>query len=73
MKIETKAVAPERVGRDDVGTRLEVSHMNGKNSFRILRVEAFRRVAGLQPGGLEHGSHGAVSHKNALSIQPFLI
>ena len=60
-------VGTERVGRDDVGTRLHVGAVDGRDSLGMGEIEQFRQLAGLEARLLQHGAHRPVEHKELLA------
>ena len=60
-------VGAERVGRDDVGTRLHVGAVDGRDGLGMREVEQLGQLAGLEARLLQHGAHRPVEHEKILA------
>ena len=61
------SVGTERVGRDDVGTRLHIGAMDGRDGLGMREVEQLGQLAGLEARLLQHGAHRPVEHEELLA------
>ena len=60
-------VGAERVGRDDVGTRLHIGVVDGRDSLGMGEIEQLGQLAGLEACLLQHGAHRPVEHEELLA------
>ena len=60
-------VGTERVGRDDVGARLHVGAMDGRDGLGMREVEQLGQLARLEARLLQHGAHRPVKHEELLA------
>ena len=56
-------VGAERVGRDDVGARLHIGAMDGRDGLGMREVKQLGQLAGLEARLLQHGAHRPVEHE----------
>ena len=66
---ELKPVGSEGVGGDDLGPRLHIRAVNGRDRCGVREAEQLRQGPGLEARGLEHRPHGAVEEQVPATLE----